>query len=134
MQTKATNNNGHERITSAEQLANVSAENRDETRLTQPSVWEEQSGLHQEVEQLWLEVMRLRDEQTALQRTPLSNDLHDGNMVEDREGDDSNARDPTDRRGVLRRGPVRRVLTLVIATVLFVGGLRLAKRMSCRQL
>src|ERR1700719_2526626 len=118
------NNNGNECISLTEQLANGARENLDQTRLTQPSVWEESDSLHEEVERLRLEVERLRDEQTALRRTPQSNDLHDGDEVEDHEGDDSNARDPADRRSVLHQGPVKLALALVAAAVLSVGGMR----------
>src|SRR5216683_5027360 len=90
----------------------------------EPSAPEKQNGLHEQVERLRLEVERLRDEQKALQRTPQSNDLHVDDEVEDHEGDDSNARDPADRRGVLHRRPVKLVLALVVAAVLSVGGLR----------
>jgi membrane fusion protein (multidrug efflux system) len=69
-------------------------------------------------------VERLRDEQKALQRTPQTNDLHDADEVDDHEGDDSNARDPADRRGVLHRRPVKLVPALVVAAILSVGGLR----------
>lgn len=75
------NNNGHERITSTEHLANGSPVNRDQTRLIQPSVSEKQDGIHEEVERLRLEVERLRDEQKALQRTPQSNDFQDVDEV-----------------------------------------------------
>jgi membrane fusion protein, multidrug efflux system len=118
------NNNGHERITLTEQLANGSPENRDQTRLTHPSVLETQNGLYEEVERLRLEVEHLRDEQKALQRSPESNDLHDGDKVEFHQRDDSNADGPADRRGVPHRYPVKLVLALVVAATLSVGGLR----------
>jgi membrane fusion protein (multidrug efflux system) len=117
------NNNGHERMTSTEQLANGSPENREQTRLAQPSVFATQNGLHEEVERLRLEVEHLRDEQKALRRIPESNDLQDGDRVEFRQGDDSNASDPADRRGVPHRYPVKLVLALVVAATLSVGGL-----------
>ena len=91
---------------------------------TGSSVQEEQNGLYEEIRQLRLEVERLRDEQKALQRTPQSNDFHDADEVEDHEGDDSNARDPADRRGVLHRRPIKLILALVVAAILSVGGLR----------
>jgi len=47
------NNNGHERTILTEHLANESPQDRDQTRLTQPSVLETQKGLHEEVERLW---------------------------------------------------------------------------------
>src|SRR5271163_45260 len=118
------NNNGHELVTPTEQLANGSLQNHDQTRLTQPSVLETQSGLHEEVELLRLEVERLRDEQNAFQRTPELNDLHDGDKLDVHQGDDSNADDPVDRRGGPRRYAVKLVLALVVAATLFVGGLR----------
>jgi membrane fusion protein (multidrug efflux system) len=118
------NNNGHERIISTEQLANQPPENRDQTRLTHPSVSEKQNGLQEQVDRLRLEIEHLRDEQKALQRTPQSDDIHVGKKVEDDERDDSNTRDPGDRGRVLHRGPVKLVLALIVATILFVGGLR----------
>ncbi len=93
------------------------------TLATGSSVQEEQNGLHEEIRQLRLEVERLRDEQKALQRTPQSDDL-DADEIEDHEGDDSNARDPTGHRGVLHRRPLKLVLALVVAAILSVGGLR----------
>jgi membrane fusion protein, multidrug efflux system len=111
-------------MTSTEQVANGPSENRDQARLTQPSISQKQNGLHEEFERLRLEVERLRDEQKALQRSPRSDDFHDVDEVEDHEGDDSNARDPADRRGVLHRRPIKLLLALVVATILSVGGLR----------
>jgi membrane fusion protein, multidrug efflux system len=90
----------------------------------EPSATERQKGLYEEVERLRLEVEHLRDQQQAFQRTPQSNDLHDGDKVEDDEGDDSTSRDPADRHGVLSRRPVRLVLALVLAAFLCVGGMR----------
>jgi membrane fusion protein, multidrug efflux system len=90
----------------------------------EPSAPEKQNGLHEQVERLRLEVERLFDEQKALQRTPQSNDLHDGDQVEVHQGDDSNADDPAARRGALHRRSVELVLALVVAAILSVGGLR----------
>jgi membrane fusion protein (multidrug efflux system) len=90
----------------------------------EPSAPEKQNGLHEQVERLRLEVERLLDEQKALQRTPQSNDLHDGDQVEDHKGDDSKTRNPADRHGVLRRRPAKLVLALVVAAILSVSGLR----------
>ena len=117
------NNNGLGRTTSTGQVTNGAPENREQTQLTHPSVSEKPNGLDEEVGRLRLEVERLRDEQKALQRTPQSNDL-DADEVEDHEADDSNARDPGDRRRVLHRRPVKLVLALVVAAILSVGGLR----------
>jgi hypothetical protein len=117
------NNNGLERITSTGQLTNGAPDNREQMRLTQPPVSEKKNGLQEEVERLRLEVEHLRDERKALQRTPPSDDL-DGDEVEDHESDDSNARHPANRRGVLHRRPVKIVLALVATAILSVGGLR----------
>jgi membrane fusion protein, multidrug efflux system len=117
------NNNGLEHITSTGQLTNGAAENREQTRPTQPSVSEKQNGLQEEVERLRLEVEHLREEQKALQRTPPSDDL-DGDEVEDHESNDSNPRHPANRRGVLHRRPLKIVLALVATAILSVGGLR----------
>jgi Biotin-lipoyl like len=118
------NNNGHEHITSIEQLANGPPENSVQTCLTQPSISERHNGLKEQVDRLRLEIEHLRDEQKALQQTPQSNDIHVGEEVEDEESDDSNARDPGDRGRALHRRPVKLVLALVVATILSVGGLR----------
>jgi hypothetical protein len=48
------NNNGRERITSREQLANGPPANHDEAHLIEPSVTENQNGLYGEVERLRL--------------------------------------------------------------------------------
>ena len=47
-----------------------------------------------------------------------SNDLHDGDKVEDHQDDDSNGGIPLDRRGVPHRYPVKLVLALVVAAIL----------------
>jgi membrane fusion protein, multidrug efflux system len=118
------NNNEHERIICTEQLANGPPENRDQTRLTQPSISEKQNGLQEQVDRLRLEIEHLRDEQKALQRAPQSNDIHVGEEVEEEESDDSNTKDPGDRGRVLHRRPVKLVLSLVVAAILSVAGLR----------
>src|SRR5271154_4926306 len=96
------NNNGLERITSTAQFTNDAHENREQTRLTQPSVADRQNDLQEEVERLQLEAEHLRDEQKALLRIPPSNDL-DGDEVEAHGADNSNARDPADRGSILPR-------------------------------
>ena len=119
----AMDSNDTERTTHTEEVANGRLRHHDETHRTDPSVPEDQHGLYEQVDRLRLEVERLRDQQQALQRTPQSNDL-DADEVEDHEADDSNARDPADRRGVLHRRPLKLVLALVIAAMTSVGGLR----------
>jgi hypothetical protein len=109
IQTKPMSNNGHEGIASTGPLTNGPSDTRDQTRLTQPSVSENQNSLYEEVERLRLKVEHLRDEQKSLQGTTQSNDLYRGDDVEDHEGDDSDARDPADRRGVLHLRPVKLV-------------------------
>jgi len=117
------NNNGLERITSTAQFTNDGHENREQTRLTQPSVADRQNDLQEEVERLQLEVEHLRDEQKALLRIPPSNDL-DGDEVEDHGADNSNARDPADRGSILPRRSVKFVLALVVSALLSVSGVR----------
>src|SRR5260370_28395216 len=90
----------------------------------EPSAPEKQNGLHEQVERLRLEVERLLDEQKALQRTPQSNDLHDGDQVEEHKGDDSKTRNPADRHGVLPRRPAKLVLVLVVSAILSATALR----------
>jgi membrane fusion protein (multidrug efflux system) len=113
-----------EHTTDAERATNGLLRHHHEEYRIEPSAPEKQKGLYEEVGRLRLEVERLRDEQKALQRTPQSNVLNHGDEVEDHEGDDSNARDPADRRGVLHRRPVKLVLALVVAAILSVAGLR----------
>ena len=105
-------------------IANGTIPHNDERDLTGPSVSEQQTGLHDEVERLRLEVEHLLDGQKALQRTPQSNDAKVAEEVEKHEGDDSSTRNPAGRRGVLSRRPVRIVLALVVAALLCVGGTR----------
>src|ERR1700691_1130940 len=105
-------------------VANGTIPHNDERDLTWPSVSEQQTGLHDEVERLRLEVEHLLDQQKALQRTPQPEDTKVAEKVEDHEGDDSSKRDPAGRRGALSRRPVRLVLVLVAAALLCVGGLR----------
>src|SRR3984957_10520743 len=117
------NNNGLERITAPRQFTNFAHENHEQTRPTRPSVADRQNDLQEEVERLQLEVEHLRDEQKALQRIPPSNDL-DGDEVGDHGADNSNARDPADRRSVLPRRSVKLVLALVVSALLSAGGVR----------
>jgi membrane fusion protein (multidrug efflux system) len=116
--------NEYERIDGAQQVANGSVAHRDKAHLTQFSLSERQSGLHEEVERLRFEVEHLRDQQQALNRTPQSTDFRVSEKGEDHEGDDSNTRHPADRRGVLRRRPVTLILALIVAAFLCVGGMR----------
>ena len=76
------NNNGRERITGTEQLANGTPANHDDAQLVEPAITENQNDLHEEVERLRLEVERLHEQQQALTRTPQSNDLHVNAEVE----------------------------------------------------
>src|SRR6266446_6838262 len=73
----------------------------------EPSAAEKRNGVYEEIGQLKLEVERLRDQQQALQRTPPSNDTRVDDDVEHAESDDSNTKDPADRRPVLHRRAVR---------------------------
>jgi membrane fusion protein, multidrug efflux system len=107
------------------QVAKGPPENRDQTRLTQPSEPENQSGLHEEVERLRLEVQRLLDHQEALQRTPQANDTGVGDdEAEDDQSDNAHPKDPGERGRVRRRRPVRLAIALVAAALLCVGGMR----------
>ncbi len=117
-------NNEHERVSGTEQPANGSPAHRDEAHLTEPAASGNQNGLHEEVERLRHEVQHLLDQQQALNRAPQSKDIQVGDEVQKHEGDDSDARDPAGRRGVLSRRPVRLVLGLVVAALLCVGGMR----------
>jgi membrane fusion protein, multidrug efflux system len=116
-------NNGHKRISGTE-VADATVAHHDEADPTDPSASEDQKSLHEEVQRLRLEVEDLLDQQKALQRTPQSNDTKVAEEVEKHDGDDSSARDPAGRAGVLNRRPVRVVLALVVAALLCVGGMR----------
>jgi len=118
------NNDGHERITSTEQLAKRPPANHDEAYLIEPSATEKQNGLYEEVERLRLEVEHLRDHRQALQRTPQSNEMGVSDEVEDDQNDDTHPKDPGAGGRVRRRRPVRLVLALVVAALLCLGGLR----------
>jgi len=115
-------NNEHQPIAGTG-AAKGAVEHHDEEHPTDPSLSEGQKGLYDEVERLRLEVEHLLDQQRAFQRTPQSNDLDDED-VEDHEVDDSSARNPGDRRGVLSRRSIRLVLALVVAALLCAGGMR----------
>ncbi|MFZ0676958.1 HlyD family secretion protein [Candidatus Binatus sp.] len=115
------NNNGHERITDTEQLANGTPANHDEAQL-EPAITEIQNGLHEEVERLRLEVDHLREQQKALTRTPQSNDTGvSDDEAQDDQSDDAHPKDPGNRDHLLRR-PVRLAMVLVVAVLLCVGG------------
>ncbi len=116
-------NNEYERIDGTRQVAKGAPGNRDQTRLTQPSDSENQSGLHEEVERLRLEVESLLDHQEALQRTPQANDIRVDHELEKDQSNDAHQKDPTNR-GPVRRRPLRLVLALVAAALLCVGGTR----------
>ena len=115
--------NEHQGMTGAG-AANGPVAHHNETRLTDPSVSEEQKGLYEEVKRLGLEVEHLLDQQKALQRTPQSNDVQVGDEVENHDDDDSGTRDPPGRPGVLNRRPVRLILALIVASLLCAGGMR----------
>ncbi|MFZ2063481.1 MAG: HlyD family secretion protein [Candidatus Binatus sp.] len=116
-------NNGRHSISGTE-IVDGTVEHHDEADLKGPSISEEQKSLHEEVERLRLEVEHLLDQQKALQKTPQSDDLRVDEDVKDHEGDDSSARNPGDRRGVLNRRPVRLMLAVVVASLLCAGGIR----------
>jgi membrane fusion protein, multidrug efflux system len=117
------NNNEHQPIARTG-AANGAVVHHDEAHPTDPSLSDGQKGLYEEVERLRLEVEHLLDQQKAFQRTPQSNDLRVDEDVKDHEGDDTSARNPGDRRGVLSRRPIRLVLALVVAALLCAGGMR----------
>src|ERR1700738_2934726 len=96
-----------EDTTNTEQVANGRLSHHDEARRTEPTPPEKQEGLYEEVEQLRLEVERLRDQQQALQRIPQSNDT----QVDD----DSNTKQPADRGRARHWRPVRLIAALIVA-------------------
>ena len=117
----AMDNNKHQPIARTG-AANGAVVHHDEAHPTDPSLSDGQKGLHEEVEQLRVEVEHLLDEQKALQKTPQSTEV--GDEVEKHEGDDSSTRDPGDRRGFLSRRPVRLILAVVVVLLLCAGGMR----------
>jgi membrane fusion protein, multidrug efflux system len=118
------NNNGHERITSTEELAKRPSANHDAAHLIEPSATEKQNGLFEEVARLRLEVEHLRDQRQALQRTPQSNEIGVGDELEDDQNDDTHPKDPGAGGRVRRHRPLRLVLALVVAAFLCLGGMR----------
>jgi membrane fusion protein, multidrug efflux system len=85
---------------------------------------EERKDLYEEIRQLRLELERLRDQQIALQRTPLPNERDIANDAEDGTGS-TDPKDRADGDAIHRRRPVRVILALVGATLLCVVGMRL---------
>ena len=105
--------------TNTEQVANGRLPHHDEARLP-----EKPEGVSEEVEQLRLEVERLRDQWQALRRTPPSSDTQVDDDSEHEESDDSNTKQPANRGRVLRRRSVRLIAALIVAAMLCAGGLR----------
>jgi membrane fusion protein, multidrug efflux system len=123
--------NGHS--TDSEQVANGPLLHNGEAHRTEPSIPEDQLGLHAEIGQLRIELDRLRDQQEAFQRTPPSKDTDvpsedkNKNATEekDKKSDDAHPKDPAGGVGsVVRRHPVILIVALVAAALLCVGGLR----------
>jgi len=108
-----------EHTTNTEQVANGRLPHHDEARLP-----EKPEGVSEEVEQLRLEVERLRDQWQALRRTPPSSDTQVDDDSEHEESDDSNTKQPANRGRVLRRRSVRLIAALIVAAMLCAGGLR----------
>ena len=122
--------NGHP--TDTEQVANGELPHNGEVHRPEPSIPEDQLGLHAEIGQLRIEVDRLRDQQQALQRTPPSKDTDtkeekdkNANQEKDKESDDAHPKDPAGGVGdVVRRYPVILILAVVGVALLCVAGLR----------
>jgi hypothetical protein len=92
--------------TDSGQVANGPLLHNGEAHRTEPSIPEDQLGLHAEIGQLRIEVDRLRDQQQALQRTPPSKDT-DTKEEKDKKSDDAHSKDPAGGVGsVVRRHPV----------------------------
>ncbi|MGD0120595.1 MAG: HlyD family secretion protein [Candidatus Binatus sp.] len=122
--------NGHP--TDTEKAANGALLHNGEAHRTEPSIPEDQLGLHAEIGQLRIELDRLRDQQEAFQRTPPSKDTDtkeekDKNATEekDKKSDDAHPKDPAGGVGsVVRRHPVLLIAALVATALLCVAGLR----------
>jgi membrane fusion protein (multidrug efflux system) len=92
------------------------------------SVQEEQTYVYDEIRRLRLELDQLRDRQTALQRTPHTDEADSGD--EDKQTDRPDPRNRTVDDRVHRRRPLRLILALVGAILLCVAGLRLRNYMQ----
>jgi membrane fusion protein (multidrug efflux system) len=122
--------NGHPADTV--QVENGELPHNGEAHLPEPSIPEDQHGLHAEIRQLRIEVDRLRDQQQALQRTPPSKDTDtkeekdkNANQEKDKESDDAHPKDPAGGVGsVVRRHPVILIVAVVGVALLCVAGLR----------
>src|ERR1700691_1404728 len=114
--------NGHP--TDTEKAANGALLHNGEAHRTEPSIPEDQLGLHAEIGQLRIELDRLRDQQEAFQRTPPSKDT-DTKEEKDKKSDDAHPKDPAGGVGsVVRRHPVLLILAVVVVALLCVVGLR----------
>src|SRR5271156_4344841 len=111
--------NGHP--TDSEKDANGALLHNGEAHRIEPSIPEDQLGLHAEIGQLRIEVDRLREQQQALQRTPPSKDTDtkeendkNANQEKDKKNDDAHPKDPAGGVGsVVRRHPVMLIVALV---------------------
>jgi membrane fusion protein (multidrug efflux system) len=120
--------NESEHTIDTKQLANERLSHNGELYRNDASGPEELNGLCEElcdeVKRLLVEVEQLSDPQRALQRTPLSNNTHVDDDVEDQESDDAHPKHPTGGGHVLHRRPIIAILALLVAALLCVGGLR----------
>ena len=87
------------------------------------SLQKEQTSVNEEIRRLRLELDQLRDQQTALQRTPQPHEAETGD--EDKQTDRPDPRDRTVDDRVHRRRPLKLILALVGAALLCAAGLRL---------
>ena len=87
------------------------------------TVQEERKDVHEEIRRLRLEFDQLRDQQTALQRTPQPQEADTGD--EEKQTDRPDPSDPGFGNAHRRRRPIRLILALVGATLLCVAGLHL---------
>src|SRR5947209_2773690 len=91
---------------------------------TESSLPEGRKDVYEDVRQLRLELDRLRDQQTALQRSRQSHETDVGNDAEHEQADSRDRKDSPAGAHTYRR-TVRLILALVAATLLCVAGLRL---------
>jgi membrane fusion protein, multidrug efflux system len=86
---------------------------------------EERQELYEEIKRLQVELEQVRDQHTALQRTPPPNEPDIHNDAGNEETGSFDPKDRADGNRVHRRRPARLLLALLGATLLCVAGLRL---------
>ena len=124
------NSNESEHTTAAGPPLNGLSPHSEEARHPEPPAPESPQGFYAKVERrlLELECMLLLEEERlldhVLRRTPQSNEQHVDEEVEDEQSDRPDPEEPAGRDRIRQWHPARMVLTLIVAALLCVGGLR----------